>query len=87
MNTRREVVNWFRPSHRVIVIRSVLMYYAIEINSLFLSEYFRVFRGCLPDVFRDSFVDPPGIFFGLSRDVFVVDLSSLFIVRKLSYRV
>jgi hypothetical protein len=37
VNTRHEVLDWFEPSRGVIVIRPVLMYYAIEINSsLFL---------------------------------------------------
>jgi hypothetical protein len=41
MNTRHEVSDWFAPLYGVIVIRSVLMYYAIEMcHSLFLSESF-----------------------------------------------
>jgi hypothetical protein len=42
MNTRHGVLDWFKPSRRVIAIRSVLIYYAIKIDSsLFLSESFR----------------------------------------------
>jgi hypothetical protein len=42
------VLDWFGPSRRVIVIRPVLMYYAIEIGSSF--EIFRDPSGCLRDV-------------------------------------
>jgi hypothetical protein len=39
VNIRHVVLDWFEPSHGVIVIRPVLMYYAIDIgSSLFLSE-------------------------------------------------
>jgi hypothetical protein len=48
VNTRHEVLDWFGPSRRVIALRPVLMYYAIEIgSSLFLSESLGVFRGFL----------------------------------------
>jgi hypothetical protein len=30
MNTRHEVLDWFGPSHRVIALRPVLMYYDVE---------------------------------------------------------
>jgi hypothetical protein len=41
MNIRHEVLGWFRPSHELIDLHPVLMYYAIEIDSsLFLSESF-----------------------------------------------
>jgi hypothetical protein len=33
MNIRHEVLDWFDPSRRVIALRSVLMYYTIEIGS------------------------------------------------------
>jgi hypothetical protein len=47
MNTRHEVLDWFGPSRGVIALRSVLMYYAIEIDSsLFLSALSGVFPGC-----------------------------------------
>jgi hypothetical protein len=73
VNTRHDVLDWFGPSRGVIVLRLVLMYYAIEIgSSLFLSESFRGFMGmsseCLPYVLD-------------------VDLSSLFIVGELPHRV
>jgi hypothetical protein len=46
MNTRHEVLDWFGPSHRVITLRPVLMYYAIEIDSsLFLSVSFEGVSG------------------------------------------
>jgi hypothetical protein len=46
VNTRHEVLDWSRPSREVIALCSVLMYYAIEIDSsLFLSGSFVVFRG------------------------------------------
>jgi hypothetical protein len=52
INTRHEILDWFGPSRRVIFLRLVLMYYAIEIDSsLFLLVYFGVFRGFLPDSF------------------------------------
>jgi hypothetical protein len=44
VNTRHEGLDWFGPSHRVIALHLVLMYYAIEIgSSLFISGSFRVF--------------------------------------------
>jgi hypothetical protein len=50
VNIRHEVLDWFGPSHGVIAIRLVLMYYAIEIGSpLFLSGSF----GCFPRDFQD----------------------------------
>jgi hypothetical protein len=51
VNTRHEVLDWFEPLCGVIAICSVLMYYAIEIDSsLFLSGSF----GCiLPQDFQD----------------------------------
>jgi hypothetical protein len=33
VNTRYEILDWFGLSFRVIALRSVLMYYAIEIDS------------------------------------------------------
>jgi hypothetical protein len=30
MNTRYEILDWFSPSHRVIVLRPVLLYYIVE---------------------------------------------------------
>jgi hypothetical protein len=68
--TRHKVLDWFSPSRGVIAIRSVLMYYAIEISfSLFLP--FRIFLGFSGDVLH-------GVFW----IVFNVDLSSLFIVGE-----
>jgi hypothetical protein len=75
VNTSHEILDWFGPSRGVIVIRSVLMYYAIEIDSSpFLS-------GLLGD-FLDS-----GDFRDVLRAVLDVDLSSLFIVGESPYRV
>jgi hypothetical protein len=73
VNTRHEILYWFRPLRGVIALRPVLMYYAIKIGfSLFLlgsfGDFFRGSSGCLPDVFN-------------------VDLSSLFIVREPPHRV
>jgi hypothetical protein len=46
VNTRHEILDWFRPSRRVIVLRPVLMYSAIEIgSSIFLLGSFGVFSG------------------------------------------
>jgi hypothetical protein len=46
MNTKHEILDWFRPSRGVIALYPVLMYYAIEIgSSVFLSGSFRVLRG------------------------------------------
>jgi hypothetical protein len=65
VNTRHEVLDWFRPLRGVIVLRPVLMYYAIEIDSsLFLLGYFPILSG----MFSRSF-----------QVVIDVDLSSLFI--------
>jgi hypothetical protein len=52
VNTKHEVLDWFRPSCGVIALRPVLMYYVIEVSSsLFLSGSFGVsFRGCFWDV-------------------------------------
>jgi hypothetical protein len=48
VNTRHEVLDWFGPSRGVIVLRPVLLYYAIEIgSSLFLSGSFGVFQDVL----------------------------------------
>jgi hypothetical protein len=44
VNTRHKVLDWFESSRGVIVIHSVLIYYAIEIDSsLFLSDFFGAF--------------------------------------------
>jgi hypothetical protein len=68
VNIRHEVLDWFGPSHGVIALRPVLMYYPIEVDSsLFLSGSFWVVSG----MFSPSF--------SLVLDV---DLSSLFIVRE-----
>jgi hypothetical protein len=73
VNIRHEVLYWFEPSRGVIALRSVLMYYVIEIDSfLFLSGSFGVFW----DVFC--------LFFGLLLDV---DISSLFIIGEPAHRV
>jgi hypothetical protein len=66
-------LDWFGPSHEVIALRLVLMYYAIETDSsLFLSGSFLVLSG---------------MFFLSFRLVLDVDLSSLFIVGELPHRV
>jgi hypothetical protein len=71
MNTRHNILDWFGPSHGVIVIYLVLMYYAIEIgSSLFLS---RSFGGLSDDVFS---------FGGCFLPPLDVNLFSLFIVGK-----
>jgi hypothetical protein len=73
VNKRHEILDWFDPSRGVIVIRLVLMYYAIEIgSSLLLLESFSV-----------SFE----IFFRCLEGVLDVNLSSLFIVEELTYRI
>jgi hypothetical protein len=73
MNIRHEILDWFGPSRRVIVICQILIYYAIDIDSLlFLSASSSDFRG----VFRPLF-----------WLVFDVDLSSLFIVGEPSHRI
>jgi hypothetical protein len=74
VNIRYEILDWFKPSCRVIAIRPVLMYYAIEIDfSLILSGSFRDFPGMSFAVFRrfpgdfwDVLQDFSGIFSGLS---------------------
>jgi hypothetical protein len=44
VNIRYEVLDWFGPSHEVIALRPILMYYAIEIDSsIFLSGSFEGF--------------------------------------------
>jgi hypothetical protein len=49
MNTRHEILDWFGPSPGVIVLRPVLMYYAIEIgSSLFFLDLLDVY---LPSLF------------------------------------
>jgi hypothetical protein len=51
VNIRHEILDWFGPSRGVIPLHSVLMYYAIEIDSsLFLSGFLKVFPECLQDV-------------------------------------
>jgi hypothetical protein len=48
VNIRHEVLDWFGPSHGVIALHLVLMYYVIEIgSSLFLSGSFQVFQDVL----------------------------------------
>jgi hypothetical protein len=52
VNTRYGILDWFRPSYGVIALRTVLMYYAVEIDShLFLLGSFRVFLRMLMIVF------------------------------------
>jgi hypothetical protein len=73
VNTRHEILDWFRPSRGVIALHPILMYYAIEIDSsLFLSDSFRGFLG---------------MFFASFSAVLNVDLSPLFIVGELPHRV
>jgi hypothetical protein len=73
VNTRHEVLDWFKPSRGVIALHPVLMYYAIKIgSSLFLFVSFRYFPGMFSP------------FFWLVLDV---DLSSVFIVREPPHRV
>jgi hypothetical protein len=48
VNTRHEVLDWFRPSRGVIVLGPVLVYYAIEIG-------FSLFFGMIPGFSRMSF--------------------------------
>jgi hypothetical protein len=50
VNTRHEVLDWFSPSYGVIVLRPVLMYYAIEIDYSLLSRSFGDLSRCLLDV-------------------------------------
>jgi hypothetical protein len=52
VNTKHDVLDWFGPSHGVIDIRPVSIYYAIEIDS---SLFLRSFRG-LSGVFLDPLV-------------------------------
>jgi hypothetical protein len=48
VNIRHEILDWFEPSRRVIVIRSVLMYYGIKIgSSLFFGCFLRDFQDVL----------------------------------------
>jgi hypothetical protein len=48
VNTRHEILDWFGPSCGVIALRTVLMYYAIDIgSSLFLSGSFQIFQDVL----------------------------------------
>jgi hypothetical protein len=55
VNTKHEILDWFRPSRGVIALRPVLIYYAIEIDSsLFLSGSF------------GGFPEMSSVFFGLS---------------------
>jgi hypothetical protein len=82
VNTRHRVLDWFERSREVIVLRPVLMYYAIEVgSSLFLSGSFGVFPMIFFGSFWACFLDCPrdvtGFFFLLLDE----DLSSLFIVR------
>jgi hypothetical protein len=73
VNISHMILDWFRPSHEVIVIHVVLMYYAIEIDSSsFLLGPFRVF----PRDVSDSFL------YHLD-----MDLPSLFIVDGSLHRV
>jgi hypothetical protein len=73
VNTRHELLDWFGHSRGVIILRLILMYYAIEIGySLFLLESFGGFSG---------------FFFGLFQVVIDMDLSSLFIVGEPPHRV
>jgi hypothetical protein len=60
VNTRHEILDWFRPSLKVIALHLVLMYYAIEIgSSFFLSGSF---RGLFEDVFSFFYVDLSSLF-------------------------
>jgi hypothetical protein len=60
VNIRHKVLDWSGPSHEVIALRLVLIYYAIEIDSsLFLLGSF----GCFPRDFQDVLdVDPSSLF-------------------------
>jgi hypothetical protein len=60
VNISYKILEWFGSSRRVIAIRPVLMYYAIEIgSSLFLSGFFGVFQVCFLIVLD---VDPSSLF-------------------------
>jgi hypothetical protein len=73
VNTRHEVLDWFGSSREVIALRSILMYYVIEIDfSLVLSGSFWVSTGCPSECLEDH-LD--------------VDLSSLFIIGESPHRV
>jgi hypothetical protein len=51
VNTRHDVLDWFETSCEVILLRPVLMYYAIEIDSsLFLSGSFEDFSVIILDM-------------------------------------
>jgi hypothetical protein len=73
MNIIYKVLDWFRSSCGVIVIRSVLMYYAIEIDSSFS--------------FSGSSRDLLGVSSGCLPIVFYVDRFSLFIVGVPPHRI
>jgi glucose uptake protein GlcU len=80
VNTRYEILDWFRPSREIIALRPVLMYYAIEIDSsLFLSVSFQIVFGMSSEIFMFVFS-----LFWLVLDVY---LSSLFIVGEPPHRV
>jgi hypothetical protein len=51
VNTRHEILDWFGPSHGVIALRPVLMYYAVEIDSHLLLGSFSVFLRMLMIIF------------------------------------
>jgi hypothetical protein len=71
VNTKHNVLDWFGPSHGVIDIRPVSIYYAIEIDS---SIFFRDLSGVFPGFFLDPLI-------------LDVNLSYLFIVGEPTYRV
>jgi hypothetical protein len=51
VNTRHDILDWFETSCEIIVLRPVLMYYAIEIgSSLFLSGSFEDLSEIVLDV-------------------------------------
>jgi hypothetical protein len=78
VNTRHDVLDWFGSSREVIVIRPVLMYYAIEIDfSFFLSRSPRC----------GSILSFSWDLSGSSRDLLDVDLLSLFIVGEPAHRI
>jgi hypothetical protein len=88
MNIRYEILDWFGRSRGVIVLRQVLMYYAIKIgSSLFLSESSRVFPRMFSGSFWACFLDCPRDVTGMFFLLLNVDLSSLFIVGESSHRV
>jgi hypothetical protein len=52
VNIKHEVLDWFEPSCGVITLRSVLMYYAIEVSLLsFFWDLSGIFQGVLPGMF------------------------------------